>query len=132
MCKTVTKLGLGLKWAGNTYGPQSLFFMQSKYWCFTFNNYEENDVNTLEQTLRNAGVTYYVFGREVGESGTRHLQGYLEFSRKKRFNTVKQVIGFDRIHLECRRGNATQASEYCKKEGDFLEWGSISQTEQGI
>jgi len=86
---------------------------------------------TLGQTLLSNGVTYCVFGREVGENGTRHLQGYLELSSRLRINQVKNLLGTQRVHLEMRRGTATQASEYCKKDGDFEEFGELSQNGQG-
>lgn len=122
--------------AGNTKPPlwaQSFIFMaQSKYWCFTYNNYVLEQIPILEQTLRNAGATYYVFGREVGESGTRHLQGYIEFSKRLRLSQLKSLIPIPSIHYELRRGNAVQASDYCKKEDvEPIEWGSISVCRRG-
>ena len=65
-----------------------------------------------------------VFGYEVGESGTPHLQGYIEFKGSKRFTTLKKL--FPRAHLEKRLGTADQAARYCKKDGDYEEYGEIS------
>lgn len=122
--------------AGNTRPPlcaQPFTFMsQSKYWCFTYNNYVENQVELLEQAFCSAGATYYVFGREVGANGTRHLQGYVEFLKRLRLSQLKSLIPIPGIHYELRRGNASQASDYCKKEdGNFVEWGSISLCRRG-
>lgn len=42
---------------------------QSKYWCFTINNWTPDDVPEFKN------MEYLVFGREKGEDGTPHLQG---------------------------------------------------------
>lgn len=104
---------------------------RSLYWCFTINNYNEEEVQTL-QALGDAAqdISYLVFGREVGANGTRHLQGYVEFPRRLRIAQVKRLIG-ERAHLETRRGNSNQAADYCKKDGEFTEYGQLSVSRQG-
>ena len=48
---------------------------RSRGWCFTLNNYnEEEEVRALALPEE---VSYGVVGKEVGESGTPHFQGYL-------------------------------------------------------
>jgi hypothetical protein len=91
---------------------------QVKHWCFTLNNYTEQDVERLSSPL--AGVQYIVFGREVGASGTPHLQGYVCFRSRKRLQQVISVIG----QAHCSATICIQQSiEYCKKDGDFIEVG---------
>lgn len=94
---------------------------QSKHWCFTLNNYTDDDV----ERLKNPGVAieYLVCGREVGESGTPHLQGFVKFRDRKRLNAVKTIIG-QHGHYECAR-LVPAAIKYCKKDGDFFEFGSL-------
>lgn len=94
----------------------------SAYWCFTLNNYGPND----ETALQAFDCHYLVYGREVGASGTPHLQGYLELAdgSRKRMRTVKELLGMSTIHLEKRKAKAWQAAEYCKKDGDFFEKGT--------
>lgn len=89
---------------------------------FTVNNYtdvEKSNVNEFAARCR-----YLVYGEEVGESGTPHLQGYAELTRLTRFNKIKELL--PRAHIEKRRGTAKQAAQYCKKEGKFREFGEIS------
>lgn len=88
--------------------------------CFTINNYNEED----ENQILNIKWKYVVCGREEGKEGTPHLQGYMELDKRTRFNTVKKWL--PRAHIEERKGTALQASEYCKKDGNFLELGNIS------
>jgi hypothetical protein len=68
---------------------------------------------------------YIVMGFEVGKSGTPHLQGYVEFDHAKTFSACKKCIG-NKCHIENRRGSSKQASDYCKKDGEFYEFGELS------
>lgn len=61
------------------------------------------------------------------KAGTPHLQGYIIFNAEKRLRQAKALIG-DRAHLEVSRGTPKQASDYCKKENDFAEFGSCPTT----
>jgi len=63
-----------------------------------------------------ADVTYICFGKEVGESGTPHLQGYLELKAKRRMNGVKELLGCARVHLAVSKGTAEENLKYCSKE----------------
>lgn len=88
--------------------------------CFTINNPIEDDktwVNTV-------ACRYIVVGEEVGEGGTPHLQGYVEFMNPIRFSTLKNQS--PRGHFERRMGTAKQAADYCKKDGHFTERGVMS------
>jgi len=98
---------------------------QSKYWCFTLNNYTNEEEENIRAFILGEMASYGIFGREISESGTPHLQGYLELRTRCRLNTLKRRLN-GRIHLECRRGSSKEASDYCKKDGDFEEIGTIS------
>ncbi len=96
--------------------------MTSKHWVFTLNNYLPADVTALRCLIDLDYVEYLVFGREVADSGTPHLQGYISFSLRKARNFVRAALGRG-VHVEFRRGSSTQAAEYCKKDGDYEEFG---------
>lgn len=102
---------------------------RSQYWCFTLNNYTENDILYYRSLVGRQLATYCVFGYEVGASGTRHLQGYVELPRRLRLAGARDIL--PNAHLENRRGNAQQARDYCCKDGNFEEEGTISITRQG-
>lgn len=88
---------------------------ESRAWCFTLNNYTEEEDNAL-QALE---CVYLIYGYEVApETGTPHLQGYVRFKSAKKLEQVKAKI--PRAHLEKARGSCEDNVAYCKKtrEGD--------------
>ena len=93
---------------------------RSKRWCFTFNNYTENDCDTIRGLSASNDVVCLSVGREVGTNGTRHLQGYLELDRPRRMGGVKTLLGSNTVHLEVARGSREQNVQYTSKEGDVL------------
>lgn len=97
---------------------------QSQRWCFTHNNYSDADQVFICQLLASDEVKYGVYGREVGESGTPHLQGFFILKKRVRLATAKAFFGDLSPHLEPARASSLQASDYCKKDGDFEEFGS--------
>jgi len=88
-------------------------------YCFTLNNWTEEEYSHI------LGIPskYLIVGKEIGESGTPHLQGYIHFERNVRFNTVKKYL--PRAHIEQAKGTAEQNADYCKKDGNFHEQGSL-------
>jgi len=90
-------------------------------WCFTLNNWTGPDVVRLSGLVEAGHAVYVVFGREVGESGTPHLQGFVKFASRQRFTQAKEFIGGN-SHVEVARA-LQRAVEYCKKDGDFEEFG---------
>lgn len=86
-------------------------------WCFTLNNYTEDD----EKLLSTIKCRYIIYGREVGDEGTPHLQGYVYFASQKTFARMKKLL--PRAHLEAAKGNPDQNIEYCSKDGNYVERG---------
>lgn len=84
-----------------------------KNWVFTLNNYTDEEVTAL-QALVPDPARYIVYQQEVGANGTPHLQGYIQFTKRKRLGGVKQCLG-SRAHCEPRRGTHEQARDYCTK-----------------
>lgn len=85
----------------------------AKKWCFTLNNYTENEVSILSGSMvPTIFVKRIMFQSEVSESGTEHLQGWVEFKSKKR---PLEVFKLKRIHWEKMKGTVKQNIEYCSK-----------------
>lgn len=107
----------------------------AKNWVFTLPNPTDEESFFLALHGESIGTdpdeslfSYIVFGRETGAGGLYHLQGYFCSRTKQRISTLKQIPGFARAHFEVREGTHKQASEYCKKEGDFDEYGTAPTT----
>lgn len=95
---------------------------RAKHWCFTKNNYNDDYVSMLKGLDNDSGIKYLIFGYEVGESGTPHLQGFVTFIDRKRPGQVKQIIG--ECHITVAR-DVKASAEYCKKDGNFYEYGEF-------
>lgn len=92
---------------------------------FTWNNYSETEVNYLINITEDK-CDYICFGFEIGDEGTHHLQGYVEFKTPLAFTTVKSRLdpvkkSKSSIHIEAAReddGHDIRGRNinYCKKE----------------
>jgi len=99
---------------------------QSCRWVFTLNNYNDDDQTNLRIFSDDPVVKYLVFGREVSPTtSTPHLQGFVTFSLKQSLASLRRRNVFARAHLEVAGGPSPVAAEYCKKDGDFEEFGLI-------
>lgn len=104
---------------------------KAKHWTWTLNNPTDDEEQKLVEAYEQGAIEYLVFGRETGDEGTPHLQGYTVFESPIRFTTVKHRLGSARFHIEVSRGSPAQNATYCKKEDDFEEFGTLPQTNQG-
>lgn len=93
---------------------------QLRRWAFTLNNWTNDELERLRSLDGNVAVRYLICGAEVGDSGTPHLQGYVEFTRPKRIRGVKDLLGSERFHVEPAFADAQANTEYCEKEGNVL------------
>lgn len=82
---------------------------------FTINNATENE------WVMSDCIDYLIVGKEVSDGGTPHLQGYVCFHIRKRLDGAKKI--FPRAHMEIVRGTVSQAIMYCKKDGNWKDWG---------
>nr|UOF83117.1 rep protein [Cressdnaviricota sp.] len=85
-----------------------------KRWCFTFNNYTESEYENIVQLLNSSK---YIIGKEVGENGTPHLQGYVNFETKTRLTALKKIN--NKIHWEKCKGSEEDNIKYCSKDGKY-------------
>lgn len=98
-------------------------------WCFTINNWRQEDIDHLKSMK----YKYLLFGREIAPTtGTRHLQGVIRMKSNKTFAQMQNNNMVPGAHLEVCR-SMEDSIEYCKKDGDYEEYGSIpvSKKEQG-
>lgn len=87
----------------------------AKCWCFTLNNYSEEELCSII-CLKDL-CEKLVVGKEVGEEGTPHLQGYFKLIEKRR----PFSLGLSkRIHFEKAKGTPLQNYAYCSKDDDVV------------
>lgn len=101
---------------GNTISPVVKQIAPAIRWCFTLNNYTIEDCSSIVLTIRDK-CKKAIVGKEVGESGTPHLQGYFELKKKGR---PLGMFGINRIHFEKSRGDAESNDDYCGKDGEVI------------
>lgn len=94
----------------------------SKCFCFTLNNYSDEEYTEILRSLR-VYADYFIVGKEIGDQGTPHLQGYLICKRKDRITGVRNKLS-KRAHFEVARGSPSDNRVYCSKGGDFEECGT--------
>lgn len=99
---------------------------RTRHWVFTLNNYNNDDERRIQDLANQSRVSYVVYGRETGNAGTPHLQGFISYASRQYFATVKSDIG-ERAHIEAKSTNSTiaQNRDYCTKDGDFFEAGQV-------
>ncbi len=84
----------------------------AKRWSATLNNYSDLEFNMLCAKI-STFCRYAIVSKEVGASGTPHLQFYLEFKEKRR---PIGVFDNNRIHFESAKGSKADNITYCTKE----------------
>jgi len=70
----------------------------SRYYVFTLNNYTDEEKRLIKKAVESKTcigrtkhvITYCCYGEEKGESGTPHLQGYLECSSQGIVDSISQ------------------------------------------
>jgi len=87
--------------------------MVSKSWSYTLNNYDDKDVTFFEKL---EGITRHRCAKEIGESGTPHLQGVVCFRKAYRLSALKKL--HDRVHWEPTK-SLDHSINYCGK-GDVI------------
>jgi len=97
-------------------GPQDR--SRARHWFFTENN-PEGDLFALFEVLVADGIAdYATYQLEVGEDGTEHHQGYVNFKKQTLFSTVKKLL--PRAHWQlCLDPIAARA--YCQKADSRLD-----------
>jgi len=109
--------------------------IRQRDFCLTIHDtdwYENYMKNQLLTDLTDDKVRYFVMGREIcPTTNKKHIQGYIYYTNARTFSAVKK--DFPTAHIEARSEKATlqQASDYCKKEKDYDEYGSLPEDKRG-
>jgi Putative viral replication protein len=89
--------------------------IQTVKWCFTLNNWTLEQKEQLD-SWQKIYCKKYIHGEEIGECGTRHLQGAFILKTKNRLSGIKSELKISQIHLEKMHGSWDQSLYYCTKD----------------
>ncbi len=92
---------------------------KSKHWCFTINNPTPSD-NPFP-----VNASYLVYGHETSDSGTPHYQGYIIYNKLCYATAVTKHMPRAAHYIKYKDSTPLQASTYCKKDGNFIEYGTL-------
>lgn len=86
----------------------------SRSWCYTLNNYTDQDISQFDAFL----CTRHRCALEVGESGTKHMQGMITFTKAYKLSGLKKLS--PNCHWEiCKCFD--MALNYCTKGKIIIE-----------
>lgn len=90
----------------------------SRHWEFVLNNYTKQDILALDNMCSSI-VPVIVGQSEIGDSGTKHLQVQISFSKKVRpINILKGVLGHARCSFRKVR-DLHKTRMYCSKDDTY-------------
>lgn len=90
-------------------------------YCLTINNWSPHEYEVAKNHIETQ-CTYGIIGKEVGESGTPHLQMYFHYANARVIGPINKK--FPRAHIEYAVKDALCNQAYCSKGGDFIEHGT--------
>lgn len=85
---------------------------RARHWFFTENNPEGDLMALFEVLVADGMIDYATYQLEVGEEGTEHHQGYINFKKQTLFSTVTKILPRANWQL-CLDPIAARA--YCQK-----------------
>lgn len=96
-------------------------------------DYEHLDFDFWRKFFKNHDLQYIFLGKEIGEkNGKKHIQGYLQFKKKKRLKSLYKLL--PNTNIDPAYGSPEQNLKYCSKEQNIdrefkgiLELGTKSQ-----
>lgn len=92
---------------------------RARAWVFTVNNYNDDYIGLLEELItKEKALTHLVVGREQGEQGTKHLQGYIRFTNPRPRNAIVKRI--PNAYVDIANASPKKNMEYCTKDGDVV------------
>jgi len=102
-----------------------------RHFAFTLNNPEADYEDMLIKMVDKLEVNYIIVGKEIAPTtGTPHLQGYVQLSKKKYFTTIQKYL--PKAHITKCVGSSQDNVNYCNKTDDNpYEWGIVRSIARG-
>lgn len=102
--------------------------VRSRGWCFTVNNYDEDDICYVSSLYEDdVNCKYLIVGFETADrTGTPHLQCYIYYTDAISWQSMKQNME-NNINAKCYHFEVAKSMVaaycYCMEEGDYYEYG---------
>lgn len=91
-----------------------------KFFITSFKKLEE-----YERKLKDLNYDYLVIARELAPTTeNKHIHAYIRLKNALTWGSMKNK--FEKANIEIAKGNDEQGYEYCKKQGNFEEFGTRS------
>lgn len=103
---------------GNTSSSPPKTINPAIKWVWVLNNYTDEEECSILLILQQK-CRYFLYSKEVGEQGTPHLQGYLEFYEKSRPLTVFKNV-CNRINFQKAIADRPAQYKYITKSGPIV------------
>jgi len=102
---------------GRTVYTGDFLKQRARNWCFTHNNYTQDDIQVIRTAWPDLpGFMGVMFEEETGEAkATPHLQGFVCFSTMKSGKQMREMGA--RTHWSVMKGSVEQNKTYCSKDG---------------
>lgn len=100
--------------------------VQSRGWCYTVNNYTDDDIaDCMSLYEDDTNATYQIIGFEKGDrKGVEHLQCYIHYRNPVRWDTMKKRLHPN--HFEAQKSHLNCfAYCYCMDQGSYYEQGEV-------
>lgn len=97
---------------------------RGRHWCLTINNWYAQETEVFNKLFEQNHLVYFVYGKE-GKNKTPHLQCYIYTSKTVSFTQVRNWWPRARVAPKYKKSTPQQASDYCKKEEDYVEKGDL-------
>lgn len=89
---------------------------RSRKYVFTINNYTLTQKTQLYDYCQKS--KNYIYGFEIGEKGTPHIQGWIEFKNPVYRTAFKKAVGGE-FYIAKANGTWKENITYCKKDGEY-------------
>lgn len=99
---------------GSVVGNTKPRVTASLFWFMTWNNYKEDRLAPFIEALENE-CEMFIMEREVGDSGTPHIQGKIKFYEKNR--PIEKFGKMTEYKISWRKSKVWKGADYCVKDG---------------
>lgn len=87
-----------------------------------------------EEMFEFGEFSYCIMGNEICPDTSRpHIQGFIQFKNDMTWKKIKDLPFWStKTHVEWRKKTVQNNIDYCKKDGDWKEWGTPCMGHQGM